>query len=240
MLDSLLSMTWRDALFLHWPVDPDVVADRLPPGLDLDTFDGEAWLGVVAFVMEDIGPRGLPVGLSFPEVNLRTYVRDEERPAIYFFSLDAADPLGVTVARWLYRLDYFRAEMDVARRGDDVVFRSRRTHPGVPEARFDARYGPAPDAELFVPGPETLPAFLTERYRFYTRGSDALYRGDVDHEPWTLQEGRADVRTNTLFATNGFADPGGEPVCHYAPGIEVRAGPVRRAELSAERSNVGR
>jgi len=243
MLDTLLSMTWRDTLFLHWPVEPETVRERLPARLDLDTFDGRAWLGVVAFVMEDIGPRGVPLGLTFPEVNLRTYVRDEERSAIYFFNLDADDPLGVPVARWLYRLAYYRADVDVARRDDEVVFRSRRTHPGVPSARFDAIYGPAPDAEPFGPDPGTLASFLAERYRFYTaseNGSGRLYYGDINHEPWELREGRADVRTNTLFEANGFDHPSGEPRCHYCPAIDVRAGLVRRAELSDEASNLGR
>lgn len=237
MLDSLLSMTWRDTLFLHWPVDPEVVADRLPVGVDLDTHDGRGWLGVVAFVMEDIRPRGAPLGLSFPEVNLRTYVRGHDgTPAIYFFNLDAGDPVGVTVARLFFRLAYYWAEASVDRDGDDVVFRSRRTHPGVPEARFDARYGPAPGAEPFVPEDGTLPHFLTERYRFYTRSTDGdgpLYYGDIDHAPWPLSDGRADVRTNTLFAANDFADPEEEPLVYYCPSLPVTAGLVRRTRGAA-------
>lgn len=164
MLDSLLSMTWRDTLFLHWPVDPDVV-DQLPVGVDLDTRDGRAWLGVVAFVMEDARLRGAPSGLS------------------------------------------------------------------VPEARFDAWYRRAPGARPFVAEPGALPHFLTERYRFYTHSTDRngpLYYGDIDHSPRGLSEGRADVQTSTLFATNGFADPEDDPLVHYCPGPSVTAGPIRR------------
>jgi hypothetical protein len=242
MFDSLVSMTWRDTLFLHWSVPPGRVGDRLPPGLELDTHEGEAWLGVVAFEMADIRPRGAPFGLSFGEVNLRTYVVGHDgTPGIYFFNLDADDPLGVAVARRLFRLAYYRAEMDIRRQGADVVFRSRRTHSGVPPARFDARYGPAPDAEPFVAEPGTLPHFLTERYRFYTestaepdRSATTLYYGDIAHEPWSLSAGRADVRANTLFAASGFAEPTDDPLVYYCPELPVRAGLVDRVVVGRD------
>ena len=172
-------MTWRDALFCHWPVDPAVVAETLPDRLSVATHDGEAYLGVVAFVMDDIRPRGTPVGLSFPELNLRTYVDGPDGPGVYFYNLDADDRLGVSVARRLFALPYYRAEMRAMRPegADGVEFRSRRTHRGVPSARFDATYAPtgggfAADAygyrKAFLLGgglgpalaAATLPAFL--------------------------------------------------------------------------------
>jgi hypothetical protein len=74
-------MRWRDTLFASWPVDPDLVAPRLPAGLAVDTFDGDAYLSVVPFAIEDIRPEGLParLGRSTPELNLRTYVAGERR-----------------------------------------------------------------------------------------------------------------------------------------------------------------
>ena len=96
---DLLSMTWRDLLFAHWPVAAETVARRLPAGLSVDTHDGDAYLGVVPFVMADIGPRGLPLGLSFGELNLRTYVTVDGDPGVYFFNLDADDRVGVRIAR---------------------------------------------------------------------------------------------------------------------------------------------
>jgi uncharacterized protein YqjF (DUF2071 family) len=114
-----LEMTWRDGLFAHWAVDPETVAAALPDRLSVATHDGDAYLGVVPFVMEDIRPRGAPVGLSFPELNLRTYVDGPNGPGVYFHSLDADDRLGVAVARGAFRLPYYRAETDV-RRGPDA------------------------------------------------------------------------------------------------------------------------
>ena len=110
-----LEMTWRDALFCHWPVEPAVVAETLPDRISVATHEGDADLGVVAFVMDDIRPRGAPVGISFPELNLRTYVEGPDGPGVYFYNLDADDRLGVAVARRLFALPYYRAEMEVSR-----------------------------------------------------------------------------------------------------------------------------
>ncbi|MFB6251875.1 MAG: YqjF family protein [Halobellus sp.] len=224
---DLLRMRWRDALFAHWAVGPDVIDQALPEGLDVATYDGDAWLGVVGFVMEDIRPRGSPVGLSFPELNLRTYVTrpGSDEHAVYFFSLDADDRLGVSVARSLFELPYYRAKIRVAREDHDEVpeltMRSQRDHAGVAPARFEASYRPA--GEQFTPEPGTLEAFLTENYRFYTAGDGDLYYGNIDHQPWPLQEGEAEIESNTLFTANGFDAPAGAPLLHYSPGIDVTA-----------------
>jgi hypothetical protein len=220
----VLSMRWRDGLFAHWPVEPSVVAPTLPDALSVRTYDGRAWLGVVPFEMTDIRPAGAPTGLTFPELNLRTYVEHDGRPGVYFYNLDADDPVGVPVARRLFRLPYYRAEMRVRRDGDAVTFRSRRTHEGAPPARFDATYRPVGDP--FVPAAGSLAAFLVENYSFYTLG-DRLYRGDIDHEPWTLRPAEATLRANTLFEAAGFDRPEGEPRCHYAAPLDVTAGPIR-------------
>ena len=233
MKRRLLEMRWLDALFAHWRVDPAAVEARLPDPLSVATHDGDAYLGVVAFEMRDIRPRGLPVGLSFPELNLRTYVTDGDTTGVYFFNLDAADPVGVRVARGLFRLPYFRAAMDVTRDGDRVTVTSERTHRGAATADFDATYGPAGDTA--TPEPGSLAAFLVENYRFYTEGRGRLYYGDIDHEPWPLAPAEADIRTNTLFEANGFDEPDGEPILHYSPAIDVTADRIRRLDTGDDR-----
>ncbi|MFC6786235.1 YqjF family protein [Halobaculum halobium] len=237
MQRRLLSMRWRDALFAHWRVDPATVEARLPDALSVATYDGDAYLGVVPFEMTDIRPRWSPVGLSFPELNLRTYVTDGDTKGVYFFNLDAADPIGVGVARALFRLPYYRASMDVTRDGDRVTVTSHRIHRGAPEAHFDATYGPA--GETSPPEPGSLEAFLVENYRFYTEGRDRVYYGDIAHEPWPLADADAQIRTNTLFDANGFEAPSGEPICHYSPGIEVTADRIRRLDPEAADAAAG-
>jgi len=229
----LLEMTWEDLLFAHWAVDPTLVGERLPPGYEVDTFEGDAYLGVVPFVMRNVRPAFLPrlpgpLDRSFGELNLRTYVRGPDgTPGVYFFNLDADDLLSVGVARSLFRLPYYRAEMDIDRSGGTIRFESERTHRSAPACRFDADYGP--DGEYFTPESGTLPHFLTERYRFYTVDDGGrTYYGDIGHDPWRLAPAAADIRANDLFAANGFDHPDGDPHLLYARRIDVTAGRVHR------------
>jgi len=227
---ALLSMRWADVLFAHWPVAPGLVEATLPDGLGADTYDGDAYLGIVGFRMESIRPRGLPrpLGLSFPELNLRTYVRADDGPGVYFYNLDADDRIGVSLARGLFRLSYYRAAMQVENRGNGALrFRSRRTHRGASSAGFDATYRPTGEAEPV--GPDSLDAFLTERYRFYTESDGGrLYRGEIEHPPWELSDATLTIRENTLFEANGFEHPGGDPHVRYSPSLDVTAGRIRR------------
>jgi uncharacterized protein YqjF (DUF2071 family) len=225
---DLLSMRWRDALFAHWDVEPSVVDAHLPPSVDVATHDGRAWLGIVPFEMTDIRPRCAPVGLSFGEINLRTYVEHDGRKGVYFFNLDADDPVGVPLARWLFHLPYYRATVDVTRREDAVRFTSHRTHRGAPPAHFDATYRPT--GEVFEPESGSLAAFLVENYSFFTGTDGALYRGDIRHDPWPLQEGEVTIHSSTLFEANGFERPEESPLVYYSAGCPVTAGAIRRVE----------
>ena len=230
-MESVLPMTRRDLLFAHWPVAPRMVAAGLPEGVAVDTYDGNAYLGVVPFVMADIGPRGLPVGLSFGELNLRTYVTVDGDPGVYFFNLDADDRVDVRIARSVFQLPYYRAEMDVRTQGSrldrEVRFRSQRTSADAPSAAFDATCGP--DGSFSAPDPGSEAALLTERYRFYATDDDGrVYHGGIDHEPWSLAPGRAEIRENGLFEANGFEKPAGEPLLQFAAPIAVTAGRIRR------------
>lgn len=245
-----ISMGWRDALFAHWPVDADVVAESLPPGVTPRTHDGSGWLGIIAFVMEDIRPRGLPrpLGFTFGEVNLRTYVEGPDGgEGIYFYNLDAADRLSVAVARQFYQLPYYRAHMDIDRLGAlpgetapherSVDFTSHRAHRGVADAHFDATYGP--EGDRFLPEEGSLARFLVENYRFYLAEGDVgdetasdtdLFYGDVAHPPWDLYEADFDLRSTNLFDVNGFERPDADPLVHYSPGVPVRADRIRRVD----------
>ncbi|WP_136717823.1 YqjF family protein [Halorientalis salina] len=224
---SLLTMRWADVLFAHWAVDPETVDTTLPSDLSVDTYDGNAYLSVVGFDMQDIRPRGSPVARSFPELNLRTYVDSDAGPGIYFFNLDADDALSVALARRLFRLSYYRAEMSIEETGDGIRYRSHRTDETAPSADFDATC--RPDGEPETPEQGSLPWFLTERYRFYANvgGGDRLFVGEVEHPPWPLQSATLTVEENDLFVANGFGTPAGEPLVQYSAGVDVTAGMAR-------------
>jgi len=230
---DLLTMTWRDVGFMHWPVEPDSVQTTLPDGLDVDTYDGQAWLSVVPFQMADIRPRGSPIGRSFGELNLRTYVVADGTPGVYFYNLDADDRLSVTLARQLFQLSYYQASMQVRTDGDSVEFRSRRTSSRAPPADFHATYEPTEPPS--TPEPGSVESFLVERYRFYAASDNGtVYYADIDHDPWPLQRGQADIRTNGLFAASGFDRPDGDPLVHYCAEIPVTAGRLHRLDGVAQ------
>jgi uncharacterized protein YqjF (DUF2071 family) len=188
------AQTWEDLLFAHWRVPADAIARLLPSDLELDVHDGDAWLGVTPFRLTNLRLRGLPPLpklSSFPELNVRTYVVRDERPGIWFFSLEAGRTVAVEAATRLYRLPYRRAQMSAERHGLFLRFDSAR-----PGAAFSARY--RGEGNLFRAERGTLEYFLTERYCLYTSDGDRTYRADIHHPPWQLQRAEAVVELNTV------------------------------------------
>ncbi|AGB37919.1 YqjF family protein [Natronococcus occultus] len=224
-----VAMGWRHLLFANWPVAPALVDAHLPAGLEPDTYDGRAWLSIVPFRNVVVRPRGTSARLGFglPELNLRTYVRCDGTPGVYFFSLDADGVLGVLAARLFHRLPYYNARIEMGLGAKHVRFESERRHPGAPSASFAGRYEPV--GEAFAPDPDSLAAFLTERYRYYTTGRRGELRyADIVHDRWSLRPATMTIDRNTLFEANGFEPPAAAPVCYYSPGVDVVTSRSRR------------
>lgn len=225
-------MTWSELMFAHWPVDPQSIAALLPAGLEVDTRDGMAWIGLVPFLMSDVAPRCCPAvpGLSrFLELNVRTYVTCEDKPGVWFCTLDAANRIAVRVARATYNLPYMDARMLLDKDASgSIAYRSTRTHRGQPAAELDANYQPT--GETFHAQVGSLEHWLTARYCLYSadrRGG--LYRGEIDHEPWTL------ARASCTFQRNTMCEPlsiqlSGQPHLLFAEPVKVRAWALSRVE----------
>jgi uncharacterized protein YqjF (DUF2071 family) len=182
-------MRWSELLFLHWPVDPAALQRLLPEGVVVDTWRGDAWLGIVPFRMGGTRLRGLPPlpgAGAFPELNVRTYVRVGDRNGVWFFSLDAASRLAVAGARAWFGLPYFHAEMAVEQHGQLTSFTSRRLDRRGPGARLAVGYCSGGASRSAEPG--SLEHFLVERYcLFAARPSGTLLCGEIAHAPWQLQ-----------------------------------------------------
>lgn len=234
-----MAQVWRKLLFAHWPVAPDVIRAHLPPGLPLDTFDGQAWVGVVPFLMEGVhfrGTPGIPTARRFPELNVRTYVTIAGKPGVYFFSLDAGSLLAVFGARTLFALPYYRARFAITTRGDRVSYRCDRlgnASAGMPRASFGARYWPTGPAQHAEQG--SLADWLTARYCLYTTRGSHLLRGEIHHAPWPLQPAAADIAHNTMTAPAGIALPPAPPLLHYSERLEVVVWPLRQVAEDAPR-----
>jgi hypothetical protein len=158
-------------------------------------------------------------------LNVRTYVTYGDKAGVYFFSLDAADRPAVWAARTFYHLPYFHATMRVEERDQGIYYSSRRRDS---LAEFRASYRPAGEVRLTSKG--SLENWLTERYCLYTTHRGVVYRGEIHHLPWPLQESEAEFDTNTMAAAAGISLPGTKPLLHFARRLEVLIWPLRRAE----------
>jgi uncharacterized protein len=213
----LMGQTWRNLLFAHWPLDPDELTPLVPAPLELDTYDGHAWVGITPFVLTGFRlalTPPLPNFSTFPEVNVRTYVSVGGKPGIYFFSLDAASRFAVEGARRFYRLPYFLAEMEADVTDSRVTYRSTRVDERGTNARLRVRYRAKGPASTSQPG--SLEHFLTERYCLYALDEQGNpLRADIHHSPWELRRADAEISENSM-APPGLALPELEPLLHYS------------------------
>jgi uncharacterized protein YqjF (DUF2071 family) len=225
-----MTQSWHDLLFAHWPVDERDLQDKLPSGLVLDTFNGQAWVGVVPFRMTNVSPRGVPMPFvsSFLELNVRTYVTLHNKPGVYFFSLDANSALAVAAARTLFHLPYFVATMNVDKRDGQFVYTSTRQTRRDGVAEFAATYRPIGYA--VTPEKGSLEHFLTERYCLYTVDtSSRAKRLEIHHPPWPLQTAEATIAVNTMAEAAGIRVPSTAPLLHFARRQDVVAWPMTDA-----------
>ena len=228
----MLHMRWLDLMFMHWPVKPEVLRPMIPAALEIDTFDSEAWIGVVPFRMTGIRPRyvpSLPWVSAFVELNVRTYVKYKGRRGVWFMSLDAANPLAVRMARWQFHLPYFDAKMSCIKNDKEIQYCSKRTHQGAAAADYMARYRPVGDVYQSAAG--SIEHWLTEQYVFYSadRNGD-IYHGDVDHTPWPLQIAEAEVEQNTMTKWLGIDLPDTKPLLHFSNGVDVVGWLLRKSK----------
>jgi uncharacterized protein YqjF (DUF2071 family) len=208
----IIEQRWVDVLFAHYPLPLEAVRAQVPEGLELDTFDGRAWVSVVAFRIDPFKPRALPLETRFPELNLRTYVTVEDKPGVYFFSLDAASRSAVMGARTMFRLNYYYAGISVTGHGR-IDFISRRLEE--PRANFRATYRTAGDPLPVFPG--SLEDWLVERYCLYAaRGGGRVFRVQIHHLPWVLQPASAELQPAELFAAARLPAPDSPPLLHYS------------------------
>lgn len=220
----VMSQTWNKLLFAHWPVPAEAIRGLVPDGLAVDTYEGSAWIGIVAFGSDRARLRGLPPipGISrFPEVNVRTYVTCGNRRGVLFLSMDAAHRLAAAFARKVLSLPYHYAQMKFRAEGEATCVFSRRAPENAQAAEFEAVYRPT--GGVFSPDPGSLAHWLTSRYALYACGRKGLYRLDIYHPPWSLRQAEAKIARNTLLDPLRLHPLAAEPLCHYAERMQVVA-----------------
>jgi len=228
----VMAQVWRKLLFAHWPVAAEALRQHLPAGLALDTFDGQAWVGVVPFQMDQVhfhGMPGVPTATHFAELNVRTYVTVGGKPGVYFFSLDAGSLLAVVGARAMFALPYYHARFAITTHEQEIHYRCERLGGragATPQATFAASYRPTGPAQFARAG--SLEDWLTARYCLYTTRGAHLMRGEIHHAPWPLQPATADIASNTMTEPAGIHLPTTPPLLHYSERLEVVVWPLHR------------
>jgi len=219
----VMAQNWHDLLFAHWPLPAAILRPHVPARLEIDTFGGQAWLGVVPFRMSGVRLRGtpaLPWLSAFPELNVRTYVVADGKPGVWFFSLDAGNRIAVAIARAWFHLPYYRARMSCEERNGWIEYSSGRAHRGAPCGVLSVRYRPV--GVTFCPEHGSLEHFLTERYCLYAAGGNGqILRGEIHHAPWPLQTAEAQLTSNTMPEAAGIYLPPAKPLLHFAKRQDV-------------------
>ncbi|GAA3204647.1 YqjF family protein [Nonomuraea helvata] len=217
---------WSDITFIHWRYPPDLVRRLVPGCLTVETYDGAAWVGLTPFRMDGVrltGTPTLPVLSTFPETNVRTYVRDDRgRSGIWFLSLDAGRLAAALGGRAGYWLPYFWSDMSVRSDGAHTRYRCSRLWPRRGEAWCDADV----TAGLPVEREERdgIASFLTARFLLFTRVAGRLAAAPVEHPPWPLRRAELTDLDQSLLQAAGLPAPSGRPLVHASPGVPVRVG----------------
>jgi uncharacterized protein YqjF (DUF2071 family) len=215
---------WNDLLFAHWRCPVEHLRPLIPSHLEIETYDGSAWISVTPFYMSGVRMRAappVPTATAFEELNVRTYVVLDGRPGIWFFSLDCASLLAVIGARVGIYLPYFHAKMRMTRNNGTIAYDSQRNSSDGPPAAFSATYRGVGAAQPSAPG--TLDHFLTERYSLYASpDGKRLWRGDIYHPRWSLQGAEAQIDTNSMISAAGIRVTQDAPLLQFSAFQDVR------------------
>lgn len=228
----VMAQSWQHLLFAHYRVDIDVLRPMIPAQFEIDTYEGEAWISVVPFLMNYVHLRGLPSFPStgkFPELNVRTYVKYGDKLGVWFFSLDAASLLAVLTARITFNLPYYYANMTLEYDSDTIHYKSIRKHPNATPAVFDAQYRPITPVQDYDPA--SLDRWLTDRYVLYSANRQGkLFIGHITHLPWQLQPAEAEFKQDTMAQAVGIPLLDDIPLLHYVEHIDVIAWAIQKVD----------
>lgn len=217
----IMFQNWENLLFMHWSFDAATIRPLVPAELELDLYDGKAWVSVTPFRMTGVHLHPLPAipgTESFLELNVRTYVHYHGKPGIFFFSLDASKLIPTIAARIFFSLPYFKADMDFSEMGGEFRFTSRRSDS---PARFSAQWKVG--QRLRDPDKDSLAFFLVERYAFFVKIAGQINMVRVYHHPWILEEAILQLHESTMISTLGLTEPAESPLTHFSRFLNVEA-----------------
>jgi len=210
-----MEQVWEDLLFLHWPIEEALIRPLIPEGLEIDTFEDKAWIGITPFRLTGLRLMSLPPipGFSeFNEINVRTYVLHEGKPGIWFFSLDASKVIPAMGARVFFGLPYYSAEIEFLKAEREFRFAMRRNL--ATDTHFRGQWSQG--VRLRAPDTDSLAFFLIERYALFAQAAGGLNMTRIYHHPWILEEVTKVSYESTLISSLGLPEPKSEPLAHFS------------------------
>ena len=215
--------SWRNLTFLHWEIASEELEPLLPSGLQLDLFQGKAYIGIVPFEMKNIRPAWCPqvLGFNFLETNVRTYVIHNQEPGVFFFSLDANSYIAVKVARWIWHLPYFHSAMTLSNKDAIYNYTLKRTDKVQSQIKIEV-------SETLPPSEaDSLEYFLLERYLLFTELRGQLLRGQVHHIPYPVRQAELIDFEDQLLEINNIGGISSSPdLVHFSQGVDVEIYPL--------------
>ena len=218
----IMKQTWEYVLFSHWNLEPEQVRDLIPAELELDLFDGKAWLTMLPFKVSHQRFRFLPeipFLNRYLELNVRTYVKHRGKAGVYFFSLDAnhlPSVLGARIASLPYRL----ARISMVEQDQQFAFYCQQVFGnGEFSVLYEPVGGPAAATEL-----GSLDHWLLERYYLFTKLGPLLLQGRISHESWRVCGATIKILANSISPVATAGEP---QLVHFSPRKEAFIFPLK-------------
>lgn len=224
----LMTQKWNDLLFIHLPISKNVLEAKIPVGLELDMFKGTAWISIISFRISNMHLRKiprLPFFHSFLEVNVRTYVKHNGLPGVYFFSLDANNLLAILGAK-IISLPYFYAQMNMIKEKDTIYFETVRKESST--VVFKGAYKPI--SKAYYPEPSSLNHWLLERYFLWFFKNKCLFQGAIHHKQWKIQDAEVTIEKQNMLPDFQNDVLVGNPIFHYANVKRMLSWPIKKVE----------
>ena len=225
-----LNQEWKHLTFMHWEVDPIFLEPYIPKGLELDLYDGKAYVGTIPFLMSKVHPKSLfwVPGISFfPEFNIRTYVTKDGKGGVLFLTLDAKSRITCIYAPLAYGLPYRYSKCKLSVNQESYTWSSKRIKDGAELIGKSKSIGGELKAKK-----GSLEEFLFERYSLYVEHNGCLRIAHTYHEPWRFKIGEVKIEKNTLTEgyNLGINDVLNPDLVHISEGVRVFTWPIEVAE----------
>lgn len=197
---------WERTLMLHYEVDPEILQPYVP--FELDTWNGKAYVSLVAFTMRGLAPRrgGKASALFFQPIatheflNVRTYVKHRGESGIYFLAEWLPNRLSVLMGRPVFGLPYRLGKHDYQHDHARGVISGTVGAAGQPGT---LRYKATVTGPFVACEAGTLTEFLMERYTAFTEWMGFKRRFRVWHPPWPQVPVEAEILDDSLLALTG-------------------------------------